>query len=61
MKAEMDRNGVITLVPETSVEAYALKQWYKTARVEQQDLRTIETHHYRGSHLKIDFVKETAS
>lgn len=27
MKAEMNDRGVITLHPETPVEAYALKQW----------------------------------
>ncbi len=61
MKVEMDRRGVITIVPETSVEAYALRQWSRTARVEQQDLQTIETHHYRGSQLKIEFDQETTS
>lgn len=59
MKAEMDKYGTITLIPETSVEVYALSQWYKTARVEQEDLRTIETHHYRGSKLKVQFDTET--
>ncbi len=29
MKAEMDENGVLTLIPETGLESYALRQWCK--------------------------------
>lgn len=59
MKAEMDDDGVITLTPESSIEVYALKAWYKTARVEQQDLYRIENHHWRGSRLKVNYEKES--
>lgn len=41
MKTEMSEDGVITIRPESSVEAYALRQWIGDGRhVEIGDLQT---------------------
>lgn len=51
MIANMDENGVITLQAETSVEAYALRQWAGQALVMQEDVKRLEQCHWRGSKL----------
>ena len=51
MKASMTDAGVIHLEPETSVEAYALKQWASHNFVPMQDHARKENGHWRGSSL----------
>lgn len=36
MKAEMDAHGVITISPETPVEAFALMHWSKSAALTRE-------------------------
>lgn len=47
----MDANGVITLSPESSVEAFALRHWTDIALVQQEDPKRREQCHWRGSRL----------
>lgn len=54
MKAEMAADGVIWLLPESSAEAYALRQWTHTALVVQADPARDEQCHWRGSMLMTD-------
>lgn len=45
MKAEMSEDGVITIRPESSVEAYALRRWMEVAYISVEDpLRDIRNH-----------------
>lgn len=53
MKAEMDERGVITLRPESSIEACALNQWVDGALIETNDLVRMERCYWRGSRLII--------
>jgi len=54
MKAEMSEDGVITIRPESSIEAYALDQWSMSAMVRQDDLQRMEAYHWRGSFIIVD-------
>lgn len=51
MRAEMNAQGVITLSPETSVEAYALSKWVAHAAVMVSDIQRAEGMYWRGSML----------
>ena len=53
MKAEMNKCGVVTLVPETGVEAYALKAWCDKAIVPMNDVERKEQYYTRGSMLLV--------
>lgn len=45
MKIEMSEDGVITIKPESSVEAYALRRWMEVAYISVEDpLRNIRNH-----------------
>jgi len=45
MKAEMSEDGVITVKPESSIEAYALRKWMEVAYISVEDpLRNIRNH-----------------
>lgn len=45
MKAEMSEDGVITIRPESSVEAYALRKWMETAFISVDDpMRDLRNH-----------------
>lgn len=61
MKAEMNSHGVITLTPENSLEAYALRQWHASANVKHRDDQRQENEHWRGSRLKVTFDMEPTS
>ncbi len=37
MKTEMNEDGVITIRPESSVEAYALRQWMDHQKIQDSD------------------------
>lgn len=54
MKAEMSEDGVITIRPESSVEAYALREWVGGSLVEIADLPRNEAAHWRASRIKVD-------
>ncbi len=51
MIATMDEGGVITLQAESSVEAYALRQWSREALVPISDLARGEQCYWLGSKL----------
>lgn len=53
MKAEIDSHGVVTLTAESSVEAYALRQWVVESLVMQDDVKRAEKCHWRGSRLLV--------
>ena len=53
MKAEISENGVITIIPENSTEAYAMKRWGSDAWVSMQDIIRGENGHWRGSMLML--------
>lgn len=45
MKAEMSEDGVITIRPESSVEAYALRKWNDSAFIKVDDqMRALNCH-----------------
>jgi len=45
MKAEMSEDGVITIRPESSVEAYALRKWSDSAFIKVDDqMRMLDCH-----------------
>ena len=54
MKAIMSENGVITLRPETTIEAFALKQWAERTAVIVEDTARGESCYIRGSMLIVD-------
>jgi hypothetical protein len=56
MKAELDKNGVMRIIPETGTEAYALKQWSNSAWVSCKDVKLSEDGHWRGSMLIADLT-----
>lgn len=45
MRAEMREDGVITISPESSVEAYALKKWNESAFIGVDDHARAINHH----------------
>lgn len=53
MKLEMSEFGVIRIVPETSLEAYALKKWSTETWISHKDETRLESGHWRGSKLII--------
>jgi len=53
MKATMDVHGVITLKPESSIEAFALRNWIDDAWISQEDLMRMESGHWRSSNLMV--------
>lgn len=54
MKAEMFEDGVIKIIPESGVEAYALRKWSESALIQAVDLQRMEDGYWRGSSLLID-------
>lgn len=59
MKATMSQDGVITLEPETGVEAYALRKWSGTNSIVlmPKDLMWNEDTYWRGSGLIVHIPK----
>jgi hypothetical protein len=55
MKASLSINGVITLEPETEVEAYAMKYWSQESWVMQEDPARRENGHWRGSKMLVSY------
>lgn len=53
MKATMSENGVITISPESDLEAYALGRWSLEAVVMREDIERMEQCHVRGSRLVV--------
>ena len=51
MKAEMSEGGVITIRPESPVEAYALRQWSDKAFVAGEDVMRAEGGKWKSSAL----------
>lgn len=49
MKAELDENGVLSIVPETPTEQYALMKWQIDATVHMRDDKLHENEFVRGS------------
>lgn len=57
MKAELNENGVMCITPGTSTEAYALTQWSADAWVMMDDMKRMESGHWRGSMLVLNKTK----
>jgi hypothetical protein len=53
MKAEMTGDGIITLYPETTLEAFALKHWREKSTINVEDFARCESTYWRGSKLLI--------
>lgn len=53
MKAEMSKHGIITLSPETSLEAYALELWAQRASIKANDLERCENRYWLGSRIVV--------
>lgn len=53
MRVEMSSDGMLTIVPENSVEAFALKHWAQENWVEQRDITRGAQGHWRSSGLMI--------
>ena len=53
MKATMDESGVITLSPDTQIEAFALKVWADQAAF-QAPGGLGQPMHWRGTHLAVE-------
>lgn len=56
MRAEMTGDGVITLFPETTLEAFALKHWKEGASIKVEDFQRCESTYWLGSKLKIGYI-----
>lgn len=54
MKTEMSEDGVITIRPESSVEAYALRRWVDSALINVDDAQRCENSYWKGSRLAIN-------
>lgn len=54
MKAIMDAAGVITLSPESSIEAFALRRWVDAAIIPVNDVMRCESHHWRSTYLIVN-------
>jgi hypothetical protein len=52
--ASMDENGVLTLQAETSVEAFALRQWVGLSLIQFDDIMRNEQCYWRGSKLLVN-------
>jgi hypothetical protein len=62
MKIDISTDGVLLIVPETSIEFYAIKQWQSNSKISVNDFKNAEEVHYRGSKISIfgeEFYKET--
>lgn len=53
MKAEMTSDGIITLYPETTLEAFALKHWKNASTVNVCDVQRCENTYWLGSKLVV--------
>lgn len=51
MKIEMSESGTLTIYPETSLEAFALREWTAKAYVVQRDMLRLEDGHWLSSKL----------
>jgi len=49
----MSKQGDIVIVPETEIEAYALRKWREENKIAVSDLARAENHYWRGSTLLI--------
>lgn len=49
----MTSEGVITLFPESTLEAFALKQWEAKSTIHVNDFQRCEQRYWLGSKLKI--------
>lgn len=49
----MTEEGVITLFPETTLEAFALKHWKDKSLIKVEDFQRCESSYWLGSKLKI--------
>lgn len=54
MKTELDENGMITIRPESAVEAYALRQWADKGEIEVLDVASDKVINIHYSRLCID-------
>ena len=54
MKTEMSEDGVITIRPESSVEAYALRKFVEGAMVNFDDSMRAENCYWRGSKICVN-------
>lgn len=53
MRAEMTGDGIITLFPESTLEAFALQHWKDKSTIQVNDLPRMEQTYWLGSKLKI--------
>lgn len=53
MKAEMSEDGVITIRPESALEAYALRQWSDKAFIAAEDVMRAESGKWKSSAIKV--------
>lgn len=53
MKATMNQLGDIVIVPETEIEAYALRKWREENLIAGSDIAKAEDYCWRGSTLLI--------
>lgn len=58
MKATINESGAIVIRAENSVEAYALRCYQESAKVEITDLKRCETSYWRGSKLIIAAIEQ---
>lgn len=54
MKAEMSEDGVITIRPESSVEAYALRKWNDSAFIKVDDRMRALNYHLDPRKILVD-------
>lgn len=53
MKAELDESGVLSVMPETPTEAYALRRWVDESTVRMRSEALNEDMFVRGSSLLV--------
>lgn len=57
MKAEIGRDGVLYVTPESTTESFALDQWAEKSKVKlhtlEVDMRLKEEEYWRGSKVRV--------
>lgn len=53
MKVTMNPDGILHIIPENSLEIYALKKWKESSVIEERSDKYNEDFSYKGSKLAI--------
>lgn len=53
MKVTMNPDGILHIIPENSLEIYALKKWKESSVIEEVSDKYAENFSYKGSKLAI--------